>query len=242
MYVKNVSGEDRMNKCQHCNIFVYDNIDVCPMCHRVLDEMEEDELQARMQQFGQGAPYPDIRKRTKSLHFVMRLILFLFILAEISLVVVNYYVTPHIWWSGISGVAMAYIYFSMVYWIRHDAGYSAKIGSQLILTMLLLFGIDYFTGMLGWSLEWAIPGVILFGDAIVFFLMMLNRHHWYSYTVLLLVIAICAGTIIGLYCWGKISNIVLPVICAVVTGVYLLATIIFGDRELKRELKRRFHV
>lgn len=191
---------------------------------------------------GNGAPYPDVRKRTKRLHFVMRLILFLFIIAEIGLIVINRFATPHFWWSGISGIAMIYIYLSMIYWINHDAGYAAKIGLQLILTMTFLLGIDYFTGMTGWSLKWAIPGVILFGDAIVFFLMMLNRQHWYSYTLLLLLIAICSIAIISLYFTGKITNVVLPVTCTAVTGIYLLGTIIFGDREITRELKRRFHV
>lgn len=231
-----------MNKCQHCNIYVYDEAEVCPLCHRVLDEMPEEETASVMEQFGNGAPYPDVRKRTRRLHFAMRFILFLFILAEIGLVVANYFTTPHFWWSGISGIAMIYIYSSMVYWINHDAGYAAKVGSQLVLTMLLLFGIDYFTGLSGWSLKWAIPGVILFGDAIVFLLMMLNRQHWYSYTLLLLLIALCSVGIICLYFTGIITNVVLPVTCAGVTGVYLLGTIIFGDRELARELKRRFHV
>lgn len=231
-----------MNKCQQCNIIVYDDAEVCPLCHRVLDEMNTEEQKAAEGRFGKGAPYPNVRARAKRLHFFVRLILFLFIIAEIALIVINRFVTPGFWWSGISGAAMIYIYLSMVYWINHDAGYAAKIGLQLILTIMLLFGIDYFTGMSGWSLQWAIPGVILFGDAIVFFLMMLNRQHWYSYTVLLLLIAICSVAIISLYFAGKIENLVLPVICAGVTGVYLLGTIIFGDRELARELKRRFHV
>lgn len=156
-----------MNKCRHCNILVYDDTEVCPLCHSVLDELGQEEEEEWTGLVGKGAPYPDVRKRTKRLHFVMRLILFLFILAEIGLVVINYLVTPGFWWSGISGAAMIYTYISMVYWINHDAGYAAKIGAQLILTILLLFCIDYFTGMKGWSLQWAIPGVILFGDAIV---------------------------------------------------------------------------
>ncbi|MDE5864784.1 MAG: hypothetical protein K2K56_03310 [Lachnospiraceae bacterium] len=231
-----------MNKCRNCDVLVYDDTGVCPLCHSVLDEMTEEETEDLSEFIGKGAPYPDVRKRTKRLYFVMRLILFLFILAEISLLVINHFTTPNFWWSGISGVAMIYIYISMVYWIHHDAGYAAKIGLQLILTMLLLFGIDYFTGMTGWALQWAIPGVILFGDAIVFFLMMLNRQHWYSYTLLLLLIALCSVGIISLYFAGRIANVVLPVICAGVTGVYLLGTIIFGDREMARELKRRFHM
>ena len=229
-----------MNICRNCNVIVYDDTDVCPLCHSVLDEMTPEEMNSPV--VGNGAPYPDVRKRTKRLHFVMRLILFLFIIAEIGLIVINRFATPHFWWSGISGIAMIYIYLSMIYWINHDAGYAAMIGLQLILTMTFLLGIDYFTGMTGWSLKWAIPGVILFGDAIVFFLMMLNRQHWYSYTLLLLLIAICSIAIISLYFTGKITNVVLPVTCTAVTGIYLLGTIIFGDREITRELKRRFHV
>jgi len=189
-----------------------------------------------------GAPYPDIKRRARILHFVMRLILFLFILAEVGLVLINHYVTPGFWWSGICGVAMAYTYLSMVYWVRHDAGYAAKIGLQISLTIALLLGIDYFTGMYGWSLQWAIPGVILFGDAIVFLLMMLNRQQWYSYTLLLLLIAIFSIVIITLYFTGVIANIVLPIISFGVTGAYLLGTFLLGDREFTREMKRRFHV
>jgi len=208
----------------------------------VLEEMTEEEVKDAECFSGNGAPYPDVRKITKRLHFVMRLILFLFILAEIGLVTVNYIKTPQFWWSAICGVAMLYIYLSMLYWIRHDAGYAAKIGLQLTFTIVLLLGIDYFTGMWGWSLQWAIPGLILLGDAIVFFLMMLNRQYWYSYTLLLLLISIFSIVIILLFFVGKIENVVLPVICVGVTGVYLLGTIIFGDREFTREMKRRFHI
>lgn len=231
-----------MNKCRHCNVIIYDDTDVCLLCHSVLDEMQEEEQKKIKNRMPKPAPYPDVRKRTKRLHFVMRLLLFLFILTGIGLLVINRFTTPHFLWSGICIVAMIYIYLSMVYWIQHDAGYATKIGLQLILTMTLLLGIDYFTGMNNWSLKWAIPGVILFGDAIVFFLMMLNRQHWYSYTLLLLLIAVCSVGIISLYFIGYITNIVLPVTCAAVTGIYLLGTIIFGDRQLARELKRRFHV
>lgn len=231
-----------MYKCPHCNVYIYDNAEACPLCHRVLDDLDTEERGNVEKQFGNGDPYPDVRRFQKRLHFITRLLLFSFIVAEIALVIINHYVTPGFLWSGISGVAMIYIYGSMIYWIHHDSGFAAKVGAQLILTMGLLFFIDYFTGMYGWSLQWAIPGVILFGDAIVFFLMMLNRQHWYSYTLLLLLIAICSGAIISLYFVGTISNIILPVICVGVTGIYLLGTIIFGDRELKRELKRRFRV
>lgn len=233
-----------MNICRNCNIYVNDDIDVCPLCHSVLDDDQtEEELVRGNELIHQGSEYPDVRKREKRMNIVMRAILFLFILAEIGLVIINRTVKPNFWWAGICGIAMVYIYSSMVYWIKHDSGFAAKIGLQLVLTMVLLVAIDYyFTGMNGWSLKFAIPGVLLFGDAIVFFLMMLNKQYWYSYSILLLFIGLCSWAIMYLYYIGRISNIVLPAVCAAVTGVFLLGTIIFGDRQFTREMKRRFHV
>ena len=232
-----------MNICRNCNIYVNDEIDVCPLCHSVLDDdMTEEETNVSISLIHQGSEYPDVRKREKRMNMVMRAILFLFIIAEIGLIIINRAVSPHFWWATICGAAMVYIYSSMVYWIKHDSGFAAKIGIQLVLTMILLVGIDYFTGMTGWSLKFAIPGVILFGDAVVFFLMMLNRQYWYSYTILLLFIGACSVGILFLYFTRRITNVVLPITCVAVTGVYLLGTIIFGDREFTRELKRRFHV
>ncbi|MCR5755675.1 MAG: hypothetical protein K6G30_12795 [Acetatifactor sp.] len=231
-----------MEKCNNCNIFVYDDTGICPLCHSVLGEPTKEDEEKLGRFSPKASPYPDLKKRARILRFLLRLILFLFILAEALMVGINYYVTPGVWWSGICGVSMAYIYLSVVYWIRHDAGYAAKVGLQLTLTILLLFGIDYFTGMNGWSLQWAIPGVILVGDAIVFLLMMLNREQWYSYTILLLMIGLFSVVIIALYFLGVIANIVLPILCVGVTGAYILGTFLLGDREFTREMKRRFYV
>lgn len=233
-----------MNKCSHCNIIVYDETSACPFCRRVLDEVSPDDISCMKRQHitMEGSPYPDLRKKAKTLRFAMRLVLFLFILAEAILIAVNIFATPNFFWSGITGMIMIYSYLSMIYWIKHDAGYAMKVGRQLSLTIAVLIGVDYFTGMTGWSLQWAIPGVVLAADAVVFLLMLLNRQYWFSYTLLLFLIGIISVVIMGLYHAGIIHNIVLPVISLLVTGFYLLGTVIFGDREFSREMKRRFHV
>ena len=42
-----------MNKCKHCNVMIYDETEVCPLCHSVLDEMSEEELQEMIEMLGQ---------------------------------------------------------------------------------------------------------------------------------------------------------------------------------------------
>lgn len=231
-----------MNKCPQCKVILYNNAATCPLCHCVVEELEPAEEKRAREKFGAGAPYPNAQLRHKWVRFAMRLVLFIFVLVEGLLVLINHYTTPDFWWSAITGVALAYGYLFMVVWIRNDSGFALKVGLQILFTMVVLYEIDKFTGNYGWALQWAIPGTILLGDGIVFILMMLNRSRWFSYSLLLILMGVCSVGIMGLYFVRVIDNLILPVICVAVTGIYLLATITFGEKAMKRELGRRFHI
>lgn len=231
-----------MNRCNNCKIIVYDDRENCPLCHKILDDMTEEDREKAVELFGKEAPYPNVRERELKIRFALRLILFIFLASEVVSVIVNTLVTPGIWWCIISGMGMVYLYLFIYYWVKHDSGIAFKIGLQLILTMFLVFGIDYVLGYQGWSLEWVVPGLILLGDGIVFFFMMLNRENWVSYSMLLIIFTLCSGGIMILYLTSQIQNVMLPIICIAVTGVFLMATVILGDREFTREMSRRFHV
>ena len=146
------------------------------------------------------------------------------------------------YWSAITGAAFVYGYLFLLYWVSHDSGFALKVWLQMFTSMIILYLIDRYTGNYGWALQWAIPGVILFGDGIVFFLMMLNRSRWWSYTLLLLFLGVCSVIIIIWDIAAKESSLILPIICVVVSGLYFLGTLFLGERSVKRELKRRFHV
>ena len=231
-----------MNRCTHCNVLIFDERQACPLCHKVLDQAP-DHMPDLPEDFALlTAPYPDVRDIKMRIRRWMHVLLFLLILGQAIAVAVDYFTTPGYWWSVISGIVVLYIYLFLVYWIRHDSGYALKVGLLLGFTMLLLLGIDHFTGAHGWALEYAIPGLILFGDVLVFFFMALNRQTWYSYTMLLLFVMVCSVVLLVLYLTHQVHNVVMPVLCVCVTGGFLLLTVIFGDRQMTGELKRRFHV
>lgn len=231
-----------MNYCSNCKVTVLDERNSCPLCHKMMEEADAQRAKEIAAQYGLAAQYPNVRNRERQIRFFMSLMLFCFLLCEAAAVVINVIFTPTLYWSVIVGIALLYTYLFVVYWIRHDAGAAFKVGLQIFSTMALLFLIDHMTGNRGWAVEWAIPGLILLGDGMVFFFMMLNRQNWYSYLALLLMMAASSVVIILLYLTHHIHNLILPVLCILVSGVYLAATILFGDRQFKRELKRRFHV
>ena len=176
-----------MNRCPQCKLTLLHDEDTCPLCHCVCEEMSGDEQAAVRMRFGSGAPYPNAQRKQRLTRLWLRIILLAFIFSEAVLMIINYYTTPTVWWSTITAAAFMYSYLFLLYWVKHDSGFAAKVGLQMIFTMIILYVIDYNTGNYGWALQWAIPGVILFGDGIVFFLMCLNRSRWVSYILLLLV-------------------------------------------------------
>lgn len=231
-----------MTSCPKCKTILLRGEDTCPLCHCVTEIMPEEAEAAVEERYGGGAPYPNAQRRSRMLRFWLRLALFILIVFEAGLVTINVLLTPGLYWSAVTGVALLYVYLIVVYWIRHDSGLAPKMGLQLVTIMLMLYALDLTTGDHGWALRWAVPTVILIGDGAVFLLMMLHRSRWFSYMLLLLGLGACSVTIIVFYFAGLIEVVTLPAISAAVTGIYILAVVLLGDRTVRRELGRRFHV
>ncbi|MCR4691832.1 MAG: hypothetical protein K5739_10840 [Lachnospiraceae bacterium] len=228
--------------CPNCGIYLFGDHQICPLCQSVTAETEEPERQKVGELFGENAPYPDVQLRQRLTRFVLKLVLFLFVVAEVIMVTINYFTGQGYPWSLITGVCLGYTYLFLLYWVTHDSGFAAKVGLQLLTTMILLLVIDNMNGMHGWSLQWAIPGIILLGDGLVIFLMMLNRSRWQSYMLLLLLMGICSVVILAVCMIGGLKHVLLPLLSALITGLYFFATMLFGGRDAGRELRRRFHI
>ncbi len=231
-----------MTICPQCKVKLLRGEDTCPFCHCVTEVASPEEEEAVKERYGNGAPYPNAQRRSRLLRFWLRLTLFILILLEAGMVTINVIFTPTLYWSVVTGVALLYVYVIVVYWIRHDSGLAPKMGLQLVTVMVMLYALDRTTGNYGWALRWAVPTVILLGDGAVFLLMMLHRSRWFSYMLLLLCLGACSVAIIIFYFAGLIAVATLPAISAAVTGIYILAVFLLGDRTVKRELGRRFHV
>ena len=97
-----------MHKCSNCKIVINDDRKTCPLCHKVLDDMSEDEIRTAETHFGKPVGYPDVRERDKKIRFVLRLILFVFVVMEAAAVIIIHLVTSNHRWSIIRVVALVY--------------------------------------------------------------------------------------------------------------------------------------
>lgn len=156
--------------------------------------------------------------------------------------VINYATYSGFLWSAIAIAAIVYVALTLKYSIMRHANLASKIVVQTIAAQVLLVVIDHVNGYNGWSVNYAIPSTLLFADLAVVFLIIVNRMNWQSYFMYQIAITIFSFIPVILWTAGLITRPVMALVTVAVTVAILLVTIKWGDRSVKTELKRRFHL
>ena len=186
--------------------------------------------------------YPQIRYDRKRLKKLVTIFYGLLFFVGAVLGVINYATYSGSLWSVIAIGLMAYTALTVEYSILRHANLASKILLQTVAAQVLLVALDHSTGYNGWSVNYGIPSTILFADLSIVFLILVNRMNWQSY--FMYQIAVTVFSFIPLILWGAglLTRPSLALITVVVTVIILIVTIVLGDRSVKTELKRRFHV
>ncbi|GLC81215.1 DUF6320 domain-containing protein [Lacrimispora brassicae] len=186
--------------------------------------------------------YPQIRydrKRIKKLAVIFYGLLFL---VGAVLGGINYATYSGSLWSVIAIVLMAYTTLTVEYSILRHANLASKILLQTVAAQALLVALDHSTGYNGWSVNYGIPSTILFADLSVVSLILVNRMNWQSYFMYQIAVTVFSFIPLILWAAGFLTRPSLALITVAVTMIILTVTIVLGDRSVKTELKRRFHV
>ena len=158
-----------MSRCKQCNIEVLDETERCPLCHSVLEPTIEVENM-----------YPDVKIKTRRMMLLSRIYLFVAIVAEAVLVVVNHYGDFETAWSLVTGLIFFYGYLVVRFAILGKTGYIAKTIVLTLIAILILIAIDFVNGYRGWSVRYVFPAAIILVDAGILILMCVNRRNWQS--------------------------------------------------------------
>lgn len=155
---------------------------------------------------------------------------------------VNYVTYSGSLWSVIAIGCIVYVAVTVKYSIMRHANLAWKIVVQTVVAGALLVIFDHVTGYGGWSVDYGIPSILLFADLAVVFLILVNRMNWQSYFMYQIAVTIFSFIPILLWAAGLVTRPSMAFLTAGVTLLILAVTIRWGDRSVKTELKRRFHL
>ena len=221
-----------MNRCQKCHVVILDDTDRCPLCQHVLQTDGDPRENS----------YPNAIAVTKRFRFLENLFLFLSIMAETILLVINYNMDPMFPWSLVVGIVLLYLNTVLRMTLVGKSSLLFKILSLILLAVIMLPVIDYLTGYRGWSLDYVLPCGILALDLVLFVLILVSRRGWQSYMLAELMTALLSVVPIILRVIGLIQFPYLVWIAFAASVFLFLGTLILGDRRARTELKRRFHI
>ena len=145
-------------------------------------------------------------------------------------------------WSLLTAGAAAYVAMTLRFSVMRHASLAGTLVRQSLGIQAILLLIDALTGLRGWSVDYAIPCVALFEVAAVLLMMLVNRMNWQIYFMYQITITFLSFVPLIFWKIGWTHHPLLTVLAAGVSVAALAATVILGDRSVKRELKRRFHV
>lgn len=261
-----------MSKCSRCKLNILDDSVICPLCNGILEIDEnlshkretagEDNLAEEAaglsdakEENSTGEPiedievypsksvmYPDVNPAMKRINFVIKLFVFFSVLVELVLILINYLTYNGVKWSMICGAALVYACFTLVYSFKHNRSHRNKLIVQSIGAIVLCVLIDVALGYTGWSLDYAAPSAIMVVDVLVVVLMFINIDNWQNYIMSQIGLLLLSLLFLILNFMGYVNHPLLTIIAVGVTGLILIATVVFGDKKATTELSRRFRV
>lgn len=188
--------------------------------------------------------YPEIRENVKKLKGAINVFYGALAVIALALMAVNWatYGSVGVKWSLIAAAGMAYAAMTLRYSILRSANLAFKLVIQSLGMQAMLWAVDWLTGNRGWAVNYAIPGVIMFDVAAVAGLMVFSRLNWQSYFMYQIAVTVFSFMPLILIWAGVVTRPWMTVAAAVMAVILLVCTALFGDRNVKDELIRRFHI
>ena len=226
--------------CNRCNVDVVDEAIECPLCHEVLDLDDEDKVENISDMVSRSATYPDVTVSLKIMKLVIRIVIFASVIAGITVLLVNYLSFNGVYWSLIVIAGLVYGNLTLLYSFRDRKSIQRIIQVQMLAAIVLLQILDYLLGSKGWSFSYALPILFVGVDVGMVVLMIVGIDGWQTYIMTEIVTFILSIVIFVMRLCGLVKGSFFMIIAIAVTGIILLGTVLFGQKMVENELKRRF--
>lgn len=224
-----------MKWCKYCKAEVDTEKNFCPVCFNHL-EVKNDESECLF-------TLRDKNETTvKTSVFLVKLFVFLSLIAIIACVAVNYLIDKKIEWSLVVIFGICYLWVLVAHTILSRRSVFRKIFLQVISIVALL----YFTEKLSvssWLFPYVYPSISLcvaFVLPMVSFISGKRAEFCAGFTLVLLLL--CLGSLVillvGLDKTFRLLNFINILVCTVTTLGYLL----FGFNAIKSELSKKWHL
>lgn len=221
-----------MNRCPNCDVLTDDLY--CPLCREQMEGADDARAAA-------WYPYYDPEKQKKRTN-ISRLAILLGTLAVIICFAINLIVIPQFLWVFYVAIGVFYLVVSLTHTILSASHIGGKITAQVVSLTLVLLVIDFLSGDMQWSVDYAVPFLIVAGILVISVIILTVRLKWTGYFSFLLIMIALGFLPLVLYLSGLATVLWPSIIAAVFAVTVFTILLLFANRTLMTQLGRRFHL
>ena len=189
--------------------------------------------------------YPKKIKAKKS-NIIVKILLASSIIIALILIFINKVTTPKFAWAAIVNAGMLYTWITVIYAIRKNTNIAGHILLQAIAISSFAVYIDYKLGFSGWSLNIAIPIIIIIANSTMLVVTIISHKKYIKYAIYQLMIVLISMIPMVLPVIFITENMLQDKTLSVIaSGISILNFVIclsLCTKDFKEAIIRKFHI
>lgn len=185
--------------------------------------------------------YPQ-KINAKKTDFIIRTMIIIQAIFSIGIVILNTVLTPNIHWAGVCNAGIIYIWITVLYSINKNRNIASHIFLQTIAMSILCVYIDYKTGFKAWSINIAIPSIVIIANITMLILSIVEHRRYIGYAIYQLLVVLFSVIPIILVYENYINDKTLSIIATIISAINLLLSLILNSKDIKEVIIRKFHI
>lgn len=185
--------------------------------------------------------YPQKLNKKKS-NLIIRSMMFLSIVIAFTMVLINKLTTPEIHWAALVNSGIIYTWITVIYAINKNTNIAGHVMLQGLAISILTIYIDYIIGFRGWSINIAIPIVIIISNITMLILTIVSYKKFIRYVIYQIIICIFSFIPVFFIYEGMVNNRIMSYIAVGISLINVILTLCLCTKDVKEEITRKFHV
>lgn len=185
--------------------------------------------------------YPEKIKAEKSDKIIKILITSSVVLA-LLLLLINKLMSPQIPWAALVNAGILYSWITIIYSIKRNVNIAGHVLIQAIAISALTFYIDYKLGFKGWSIDMAIPIIIMIANITMLILTIISYKKYIKYAIYQLIIVLFSMLPVLFITKDIVQNKTLSIISSVVCIINFIFCMALCTKDIKEAIIRKFHM
>ena len=222
-----------MKYCKKCKVFIAGSRSECPLCQNPISDEAKEKDEDK---------FPKIPNKKSKLKFVWNLFMLITISMLIISVIVNYQVPHKSFWSKfvVVGVITSWVcvYIALK---KYRNILKCLLYETIAVTCFILFW-DYYTGRMGWSINFVIPiifSLVIFTMGLLSKVLKIDAEEHIVYLVSLVLFGMIPGVLLWM---GKVKVELPSMICSGISTIAFFSALLFEGKKMWIEFTKRLHM